>query len=571
MTPRHRNIPELPEHPRIHPLSSNISRSYSVGRHNFSRACVGDIISLSISSPEPLRKGVVARLVVKRNGDKWVESRFEPIDTCTLQARLEPTHSGLHCFRAEFSVNNGATWLEDTVPDAWLLVDPAQIEAMRLYTMVPSVSGTIADWTANLDHIQTMGFNAVHLLPITTRDTSESPYSARDLFSIDPGYLVKGSRDDLTQIEGYIDAAAGCGIRLCFDLVLNHVGIDSAMAKRAPAWIVPDETRPDGLQRARYWSGDSWKYWEDLVLINYEHPSDSMRSEIWAYMTEYALFWAKFANDTGGFVRLDNLHGSNPLFMKELTVLLHTEYPDLAILAEYFADEPTILNSVPDWCLNLLLATPWEHKFVPDLRDHLKYLQRISRQIRYYTPVTSHDSGAPAQEFGSANSTVPRYVAAALMGTGATGIVQGVEYGESERIDFIGIRPKITYPPVARFGRFLTRVNGILEENPAFRKADNCFFVDGGHDAIIATFHPDENDDTYGFLVLCNFDIQASQSITIDLSSYLTLDWPLNAIELIRSVPQTFCEAKIDFMLSPSSAKVYKLLRPKLNQPSPPS
>ena len=42
-------------------------------------------------------------------------------------------------------------------------------------------------------------------------------------------------------------------------------------------------------------------------------------------MIDYALFWAKYANDTGGLVRFDNLHSSNPDFVQRLTLALHSE------------------------------------------------------------------------------------------------------------------------------------------------------------------------------------------------------------------------------------------------------
>ena len=82
-----------------------------------------------------------------------------------------------------------------------------------------------------------------------------------------------------------------------------------------------------------------------MVLINYEHPSEAVRAEIWSYMTDYALFWAKYANDTGGFVRFDNLHSSDPAFVAALTTSLHAEYPEAGILAEYFTDESTLLRN----------------------------------------------------------------------------------------------------------------------------------------------------------------------------------------------------------------------------------
>ncbi|WP_191321960.1 hypothetical protein [Algoriphagus aquimarinus] len=80
-------------------------------------------------------------------------------------------------------------------------------------------------------------------------------------------------------------------IRLCFDLVMNHVGVNSKMAQRAPDWIVEDVNQPNGLQRAKYWEGKGWSFWNDLVLINYVHPSEEIRSEMWNYMTDYVLFW----------------------------------------------------------------------------------------------------------------------------------------------------------------------------------------------------------------------------------------------------------------------------------------
>jgi hypothetical protein len=293
-------------------------------------------------------------------------------------------------------------------------------------------------------------------------------------------------------------------------------------------------------------------------LINYEHPSEAIRSEIRAYMTEYALFWAKYANDTGGFVRFDNLHSSDPDFVTSLTAALHLNYPDVGILAEYFADESTLLRTGPQWGLNLHLATPWDYKFVPQLRDYLKYIHRVSAHIRYFMPITSHDAGSPAQEFGTPDSTVPRYVAAALLGTGATGIPQGVEFGEMERIAFIGRKPRMAYPPEARFGKFIGQVNAILAEYAAFRCGDNCRFVDDGHAAVIAAFRQDSGTQAIGFLVACNFDIHKSERIGIDLGPLLSRDGPFNCTELLSGEALIFPHPQFEILLPPCGAQVIK-------------
>ena len=493
------------------------------------------------------------------DGKTWNTVSFDREDARTLVCHITVTYPGLHSFRAEFSLDNGASWLRDTVPDAWVLIDPPQVDGLCLYTVIPNVSGTVADWKADLKRIRDMGFNAVHLLPLTTLDTSESPYAAKDLFNIDPSYLVKGlQKDGLAQLEEYIEEARALNIRLCFDLVLNHVGIHSTIAKQVPDWIVSDPNQPDGFQRARYWSNEGWCSWNDLVLINYEHPSEAIRSEIWAYMTNYALFWAKYANDTGGFIRFDNLHSSDPDFVQALTLALHSEYPTVGLLAEYFADETTLLHTGPKWGLNLNLATPWDYKFVPQLREYLKYIHRVSEHVRYFMPITSHDSGSPAQEFGSINSTIPRYVAAALMGTGATGIIQGVEFGEQERINFIGKKPKMSFPSEPKFALFIRQVNSILTNYSAFRRGENCRFVDNEHPAVIAAFRLDAENQNLGFLVVCNFDIGSPQQIIIDLSFILGTDKPISAQEMLSDETFIFPNPHLELLLPPCTAQVLR-------------
>lgn len=560
----HRPIPILPARPRVHPIADHVCRSYPVGRQNFARISQGGSFPVSIATDNPLPPDVRARLVTTLNSDPahgLAEIPLKRSNDRTLSSAITPVTPGLHAFRAEFSLDGGSIWQGDTVADSWVLVDTQNTDDLRMYTLIPTVSGTLSDWAADLKRISGMGFNAVHLLPITALDTSESPYSARDLFDIDHSYLADGAGGGLDQVAAFVDEAKALGIRLCFDLVLNHVGVHSAMAGRAPDWIVPDDNEPDGLRRARYWTGYGWSVWSDLVLINYEHPSDEIRAEICSYMTDYALFWAKFANDTGGFVRLDNLHGSDADFIEKVATAIHSEYPAVGILAEYFTDDGTLLQNIPRWGLNLILATPWNYKFVPQLREYLGYIHRNAGAIRYLMPITSHDSGSPAQEFGTAESTVPRYVAAALLGTGATGLTQGVEYGENERIDFIGRKPRIQYAPEARFAEFISRVNGILTEYPAFRLPGNCRFVDCGHPAIIAAFRHDIGTEDVGFLVACNFDTGSEQVIQVDLASVLGEDVRLTCSDLLSGEARIYPQARLELRLLPCAAQVLRIQR----------
>jgi hypothetical protein len=565
MASRHRPIPSLPDCPIVLPVTGFINRSYPVGRQSFSRGFKGQVFTASITTENPLPPNIIARLVI--TSDSNGESRQEIIpfllaDERTLKCLFTPEYTGLHSFRAEFSPDNGLTWIRDNVPDAWILIDPPQVDGLRLYTLIPNVSGTIKDWKEDLKRIKDMGFNAVHLLPITTLDSSESPYSAKDLFDIDTSYLENdGNTDGLVQIEDYVDEAKMIGISLCFDIVMNHVGSNSQIAKRAPDWIIPDQNRPDGFRRAGYWSEHGWLEWDDLILINFEHPSEAVRKKIWDYMTDYALFWANYANETGGFIRFDNLHSSDPKFVQSLATSLHNEFPEVAILGEFFTDETNLLQKSAQWGLNLNLATPWNYRFVPQLRDYLNYIHRSTKHLRYFMPVTTHDSGTPYQEFGSVESTVPRYVSAALMGTGASGITQGVEYGISEKVQFIGRQSKIKFADEIRFAEFILRVNTILAAYSAFRCGDNCFFVDKGHDAIIAVFRYDMDSGCSGFLVLSNFDTLNSQRITIDLLPFLGTSGPFSCTELLSGEKMEYAQSQTELILQPCQALVLKILK----------
>jgi glycosidase len=511
--------------------------------------------------PQGVRVCLDTTLNAPATGER-ISIPFERVDDRTFVCRITPEQPGFFEFRARVSADGGRTWISDAVPLAWVMVDPPQIDGLRLYTLIPTVSGTIADWTAELQRIRDMGFNAVHLLPVTCLDDSQSPYAAKELFDVDHAYLMNGiRRDGLDQIEGFVQRAKDLGLALCFDLVLNHVGANSAMARRAPAWIVPDQDSPDGNKRARYWFEGQWRTWEDLVLVNYEHPSPPARAEVWEYMTRYALFWAKYASYTGGLVRFDNLHSSNSEFIKAVAARLSQEYPSLGVLAEYFTDDVTLLNTVPEWGLNLVLAMPWNYRFVPELRRYLRYIHRLSEHIRYFTPITSHDSGSPAQEFGTAESTVPRYIASALLGTGSTGMPQGVEWGVREKTNFIGVKAREAQSGQPRFGPLIRSVNELLAGNAAFRSGGNCQFVDHDHDSIIAAFrrHPDQS--AGGFLVACNFDIHRPQRVECDLANMLGGTGPVEGRERLRGRQHRFDSAVVALELPPCGGAVWELAR----------
>ncbi len=471
-----------------------------------------------------------------------------------------PSRTGNYVFRASFSLDGGESWTFDDVPDTHIHISHPVFNEIRMYTLLPTASDHIANWKVELERIKGLGFNTIHLLPVTFMDESESPYSAHDLFSIDPSYLDPNDpRDGNAQWEDFVERSKSLGIRLCIDLVLNHVGARSRIARTLPEWIQPDSSRPDGFKRAGCWTDYGWLSWEDLLLLNYNSPDQNVRTALWNYMSEYALYWANFAAYTGGMIRLDNLHSSNPDFIGALTRTLRSKYKGLPLLAEFFGDEQTVVQRSREWDLDLLLATPWDYKRVPELRSYLKNLHRLSAHIQYYVPVSSHDSGSPFQDYWSVDATFPRYATSALLSFGSTGISQGVEWGVEKKINFIG--RKISQPRghSDRLAGFIKRINEIHRAYSVFRQPQNCQFVDSEHLAIIAAIRRDPLRTQECYLVAANFDVGASHSLTVDLSPYFSDRDCIVSEELITRSPAVLCDGlSCTMVLGPCEVKVIR-------------
>ncbi|MGA2501329.1 MAG: alpha-amylase family glycosyl hydrolase, partial [Tepidisphaeraceae bacterium] len=518
-----------------------LKRSWPSATGEFFRIFKDEPLSLEVEFNEenPLTE---VRLCTNLLGaaDQWTEIEFTRTRPGHFSLSVAPPQCGIFLFKMKHSPDGGQTWYLDRGPFTKVIVDPAGAKDIRMYTLIPNVSGHIGNWINALDHIRDLGFNTVHLLPVTKMDVSQSPYAAGDLFGIDPSCLDPSDpRDGLDQFEDFVRAAREKEIRLCLDLVLNHVGISSQVARRCPEWIAVDKHEPDGLLRAGCWHMNKWIKWEDLGRINYDHPEPLMRRELWAYMKQYALFWANYAAYTGGMIRLDNLHSSHPDFIDEMIRALRTAYPDLMIQAEFFTDSNTLLKTVSKCELNLLLATPWEYPFAERLRKYLTYIHEISGKLRFLTPITTHDTGVPAQLYGSPDAAAARYFTMALFTTGQTGMVQGTEHGALEKVDFIGRPRSVSFPTPDHYNAVIRKVNRLLQHYALFHEGGNIRFVDRGHGALMAAVRIGRKTPEEKFLLVSNLDTGHAHKLAIDLSGVRQDNASCRLHEMIADVKTT--------------------------------
>lgn len=426
---------------------------------------------------------------------------------------------GSYAFHLQFKV--GEVWIKDQIPPTRVLVDPSEMKTVVMYSLIPGYCGDFSKWKPELERAKAIGCNTIHFLPIVHKGSSGSPYSAYDPMAIDPEYASTLNPEPIQkQWEEVVKWCKDLKLKLCIDLVLNHISIESPLVKENPHWFVADPQEVDGIKRAGWWAGEKWMKWEDLALLNFNNSHGEPRKDLWEYLLKYAIYWGKFAADTGGFIRLDNFHSCDHAFTKTAFKLLREKFPQLGIFTEFFAPPGWVARLSGSLGINMQLATPWEDKFVPQLRGLFKYVHQEFPRQRFLTPITSHDSGSPAQEFGTSYSTYPRYALSALGGTGATGLVQGVEFGYEARIEFIKQRPQAELIPTVDFSPFIRKINKILCEFPdCFATGGNIEFIDHDHPAVLAfiRYHKESKNDF--FLVILNFDTNSSQEIQLGTES----------------------------------------------------
>ena len=541
--------------------AGSLNRSWTTGPNLYFRRHQDEILALTVDMTDPLPTGAVE--LVTNLGGKWHAVPFhgDADGAFRLALPLAAVPPGAYYLRARYT-RDGQAWFWDRAHYGYLLVDAAGPHHICLYSLLPTLSGTWRDWLAELPRLQALGCNLLHLLPLTQMDSSGSPYAARNFFAIDPAYLdPNDARPAHEQFAEFANATRAHGLGLCMDLVLNHAGVHGRLAEMRPDWFVVDEAEPDGLKRAGWHDGHAWHAWRDLGLLHYGHPHEPTRRELWDYMTAYALFWARYAYETDGLIRLDNLHSTHPAFLTHVLAELRRVYPGIRFQAELFTDQQSLEQQVWQHRLDFVLATPWEHRFVPQLREYLQYVHRLAGRINFLLPISSHDSGTPAQEFGSVSATWPRYVISALFGTGATGLCQGVEFGVAEKLSFIGHTGKLELPRKLDFSPRLAAVNHLLATCTVFQRAGNLKFVDGAHHAILGAWRQADESGEDEFLMFANLDIFHAQTLMLNPPDY-RMD--LSGVHLVDAFDDTSLphgDGPVTITLGPCEVRILRFER----------
>ncbi|HWM34200.1 MAG TPA: glycoside hydrolase family 13 protein [Pseudolysinimonas sp.] len=329
-------------------------------------------------------------------------------------------------------------WVRDAVfyqifPDRFAngdpSIDPEGVEAWgRRPTRGNFFGGDLAGIESRLDHIESLGANALYLTPIFEADTNHR-YDTADYFRIDHRL------GDLNAFRRLIAAAHARGIRVVLDAVFNHAGeghwafrhvyahgADSPYA----SWFTVDAFPVVREPEPNYATCMGCKY---LPQINHADPAAR------AYLLEVARHWAREGID--GW-RLDVPFLVEHDFWREFRREVKGIDDDLYIVAEIWGTaEEWLQGDMADGAMNYPLRD-----LICDFADGGDHAERTASRLASLHAITpersrgsmlnllgSHDTPRIATRLAGEPAAIRIAVALLLTSPGAPMIYYGDEVG----------------------------------------------------------------------------------------------------------------------------------------------
>ena len=167
----------------------------------------------------------------------------------------------------------------------------------RIYNLFPLLAGPVPAWAEHLARIAGMGFDWIYVNPFHYPGFSGSLYAVKDSYRLHP-LLAATAASPATLLAGFTEAAAGRGIAVMMDLVINHTAKDAVLVSEHPEWFMRDA---DGELRSPRAVDpvDPRKFtvWGDLAEIDYDNPNvRPAQIDYWAELVRHHLSSASGAS-----------------------------------------------------------------------------------------------------------------------------------------------------------------------------------------------------------------------------------------------------------------------------------
>ena len=107
----------------------------------------------------------------------------------------------------------------------------------RIYNLFPRLAGPIGAWQRHLGRIAEMGFDWIFVNPFHYPGFSGSLYAVKDYYRLNPMLRGEARGSDDAVLGAFVEQAAGHGLAVMMDVVLNHTAKDSLLAEQHPDWF----------------------------------------------------------------------------------------------------------------------------------------------------------------------------------------------------------------------------------------------------------------------------------------------------------------------------------------------
>jgi starch synthase (maltosyl-transferring) len=331
---------------------------------------------------------------------------------------------------------------------------------MLLYSLFPRLAGTIDQWPEHTARAAALGFDWVYLNPVQYPGFSGSLYAIKDLERLNPEFVPAGGAETLDALAAAIAAIQAQGLRVMYDLVINHTAKDSPLVATHPRWfrfddhgqvLSPSAIDPDDARKVTVWG--------DLAEVDNAHSAE--RRALWAFWSDLVQRYLDLGFD--GF-RCDAAYKVPARLWQQLIGNARQRRPDVVFAAETLGCRPTEVQALAvagfDYLFN---SSKWWNFDQPWCLDQHEQYGRVAPSIAF---PESHDTPRLMAETGGRLAVQrQRYAFAAAFSAGLMMPI-GFEFGFKKSLHVVATRPSDWEQDAVDLQPFIGAVNRLKRALP---------------------------------------------------------------------------------------------------------
>jgi starch synthase (maltosyl-transferring) len=442
-------------------------------------------------------------------------------------------------------------------------------QGLRIYNLFPTLAGPITRWVEHVPRIADMAFNAIYVNPFHYPGFSGSIYAVKDYYRLNPQLRGTAGASDDDLLRGFTAAAAGAGLRVIMDLVVNHTARDSELLAQRPAWfardakgalVSPFATDPANPRHRTVWG--------DLAELDYREPQ---RGEIVAYFAEMVRHYIGLG--FGGF-RCDAAYKVPAEVWRELIGEAKAFAPDVLFCAETLgAPEEQVLaleGAGFDYLFNSVKWWDYESSW---LLEQYELYRRIAPSIGF---PESHDTERLVTELLAAgfpdDEIEPRYCQAyAFAAAFSTGVMMpmGYEYGWARPLKVVAAETEGAEPARFDLSGAIREINRIKQAIPVLNEEGPQLLLTGKDEPVVALLRQAVSGCERAFILVNTHECEAREIDCRGLLDGAGLGYLGERLRLSQIVEGAEREQGPRLNLAPLDVRILRATLPPLKYVSP--